>query len=345
MTILTALLVIAVLILVHELGHFLAAKREGIEVQEFSLGFGTVIFSLKRGETRYSLRLFPLGGFVRMAGMGQEEEDKMNPRGFSKKTPWQKIKVLFAGPGMNFLLAILIFIYTFTFVGLPQPVKAAIIGDVVEGKPAYEAGLRPGDRILSVDDTQVSSWSGFVALVKHAAPGETLTLKVKRDQQVFSVAVQPELDQTSKVSVIGVRQRVEFKRVGVWEGLKLGFYQTFQITWLLLAGIGQLITGAASTADMAGPVGITKMIGDAAAGGVVYLANFTALLSINLGILNLLPIPALDGSRIIFAGIEGIRRRPLEPEKENFIHFLGFIFLMALILMVTYNDIIRLIRG
>lgn len=344
MNILTALLVIALIILVHELGHFLAAKREGIQVEEFSIGFGTRLYSFKKGETQYSLRLLPLGGYIRMAGTGQEEEEP-NPRGFNQKTPWQKIKVLFAGPGMNFVLAALIFVYTFTIIGSPHPVKAAIIGDVIEGKPAYLAGLKPGDQVLSVNTVKVSTWAGFVEEVKKSRPGEPLVLKVARGRQVFHATVTPEMDESRKVPVIGVRQQIEFRKIGIWEGIKLGFLQTFQITLMLIMGLGQLLSGAASTADLAGPVGMTKMIGDAAAGGMVYLASFTAMLSINLGILNLLPIPALDGSRIIFAGIESLRGRPLEPEKENFIHFLGFVFLILLMLVVTYNDIARLVRG
>ena len=345
MMILTALLVIAIIVMVHEIGHFVAAKRAGIDVQEFSIGFGPSLFSIKKEETRYSLRLLPLGGYVRMAGMGSEGEDPDNPRGFNRKTPLQKIGVLLAGPGMNFLLAGVIFVCTFTFIGLPRAVEAPVIGEVVEGKPAYEAGLKAQDRVTAVNGRPVSTWSDFVTEVRKAEPGQPVSVTVLRNGQKIEFHVVPEFDAEQKTSIIGVRQTITFQRVGIWQGLKLGFYQTFHITWLLLTGLGQLLTGTASSADLTGPVGITKMIGDAAQGGLVYLANFTALLSINLGILNLLPIPALDGSRVVFAILEGIRRRPVEPERENFIHFLGFLFLMALILLVTYNDILRLVRG
>lgn len=345
MTIVTALLVIAIIVMVHEIGHFVAAKWQGVEVQEFSIGFGPSLIGIKRGETRYSLRLLPLGGFVRMAGMGAQDEDRDNPQGFNRKTPLQKVEVLAAGPGMNFLLAALIFVYTFTFVGIPHAVESPVIGEVIQGKPAYEAGLRAQDRVVSVNGENISTWNEFVAEVRKAEPGQPISMTVVRNGQKIELTVRPEFDREQKTSIIGVRQTIEFERVGIWDGLKLGFYQTFHITWLLLSGLGQLLTGAASSADLAGPVGITRMIGDAAEGGLVYLANFTALLSINLGILNLLPIPALDGSRIVFAVIEGIRRKPVEPERENFIHFLGFVFLMVLILLVTYNDIVRLVRG
>lgn len=278
-----------------------------------------------------------------MAGM--VEEEKPNPRGFAEKTPGQKMAVSFAGPAMNFVLAIIIFIYTFTFVGTPQILNNAVVGDVIEGRPAYEAGIRSGDHITTVNGVEVATWDAFTEQIREVAPGKPMEITLERKGQILELVVIPELDETRGISVIGVTAPVVFEKVGVWEGLKMGFYQTFEITWLIMVGLGQLITGAASTADLAGPVGITKMIGDAAAGGLVYLANFTALLSINLGILNLLPIPALDGSRIIFAGIESLRGRPLEPEKENMIHFLGFIFLMLLIVVVTYNDILKLFRG
>ena len=274
MTVITALLVIAVIILVHELGHFLVAKKVDIEVHEFSLGFGTKLLAFKKGETQYSLRILPLGGYVRMAGMVEEEEP--NPRGFAAKSPGQKMAVTFAGPAMNFILAILIFIYTFTFVGTPQVVNNAVVGDVIEGRPAYEAGLRSGDRITSVNGVEVATWDAFTEQIREVAPGKPMEITLERKGQILELVVVPELDETRGISVIGVTAPVVFEKVGVWEGLKMGFYQTFEITWLIIVGLGQLITGAASTADLAGPVGITKMIGDAAAGGWVYLANFTA---------------------------------------------------------------------
>ncbi|MDH7497444.1 MAG: RIP metalloprotease RseP [Syntrophomonadaceae bacterium] len=341
MTIVTALVVIAIIILAHEVGHFVMARREDIEVQEFALGFGPRLFGVRRGETLYSVRILPLGGFVRMTGEGGEDRD--NPRGFAAKSPGAKVRVSAAGPLMNIALAAVIFVTTFTLVGIPTPVEDTVVGEAVVGKPAYEAGIREGDRIVAVAGQPVRDWEDFVKKVRASQAGQPLPLTIEREGRVLQVTVVPEAAGTDQPPLVGVRQALTFRKVGVWEGLRQGFLQTFQITWVLLLGLGHLFSGAASPSDVAGPVGITRMIGDAAAGGWVYLLNFAALLSINLGILNLLPIPALDGSRIVFALVEAVRGRPMEPEREGFIHFLGFVFLMALIALITYNDILRII--
>ncbi len=341
MTIVIALIIIAILIMVHELGHFVAARRIGIPVHEFSLGFGYKVLSTTKNGTEYSLRLIPLGGFVRMAG--EEPGDTDNPDGFNTRTPWEKARVAFAGPFMNFVLAILIFIYTFSVIGMP--VDKAVIGEVIKDKPAYEAGLKSGDQILAVNDKNVASWSEFVETIQKSPADKPLSLTISRDTQTKVLVMTPVRDKTTGKPIVGVYSKVTLERQGIMEAVKLGFTQTYQLTLALLSGIGMLFTGGASTADLAGPVGITNMIGDAARGGMGYLLSFTAFLSINLGILNLLPIPALDGSRIVFAIVEAIRRKPMDPEKEGFIHWIGFIFLMLLIVVATYNDIVKLIKG
>lgn len=343
MTIVIALIIIAILILVHELGHFIAARRIGIPVHEFSLGFGYKLLSTKKNGTEYSLRLIPLGGFVRMAG--EEPGDMENPEGFNTRTPLEKMRVAFAGPFMNFVLAVIIFIYTFAVIGITKPVDEAIIGEVLKDKPAYEAGLKSGDKILAVNDQNVASWNEFVTTIQKSPANKPLSLKISRDNQTKTLVMTPVRNETTGKPIIGVVNKYSFERVGILTAVKMGFIQTYQLTLALLGGLGMLFTGAASTADLAGPVGITNMIGDAARGGMVNLMAFSAFLSINLGILNLLPIPALDGSRIVFAMLEAIRRKPMDPEKEGFIHWIGFLFLMLLIVVATYNDIVRLIKG
>ncbi|MGI5921728.1 MAG: RIP metalloprotease RseP [Syntrophomonadaceae bacterium] len=339
-SIITTIIIIAVLILAHEWGHFIVARKIGIPVYEFSLGFGYKILSVKKKGVEYSLRLFPLGGFVRMAG--EQPDDLNNPEGYNNRSPLEKMGVAFAGPFMNFVAAVLIFIYSYAFIGIPQPMQGVVIGGVIADQPAAVAGLRENDKILAVNDRTVETWGEFTAIIKQSA-NNPLKLKLLRDNKIEYVSVTPAADETG--AKIGAFSQVEYKKQGILTSIKLGFVQTYQFSAQLLAGLGLLFTGGASPADLAGPVGITKMVGEAAQGGTLYLLAFTAFLSINLGILNLLPIPALDGSRIIFAALEGIRRKPLAPEKEGFVHWLGFMFLMLLIIIVTYNDIVRLIKG
>jgi regulator of sigma E protease len=343
MTIVIALIIIAVLILVHEWGHFMAARRIGIPVHEFSLGFGYKLFSTKKNGVEYSLRLIPLGGFVRMAG--EEPGDNEDPNGFSKRTPLEKMAVSFAGPFMNFVLAILIFIYTFAVIGVAQPSNDAIIGEVIQGKPAYVAGLQSGDKILAINQQKISSWKQFVNTIQKEPANQPLQLTVDRAGKTRKLTVTPTLNESTGKAILGVYSQVKFERQGIFTAIKMGFTQTYQMTGLLLSGLGMLFTGAASTSDLAGPVGITNMVGEAARGGIVYLLSFAAFLSINLGVLNLLPIPSLDGSRLVFAIVEAIRRKPMDPQKEGFIHWIGFLFLMGLIVFATYNDIVRLIKG
>ncbi|MGI6452082.1 MAG: RIP metalloprotease RseP [Syntrophomonadaceae bacterium] len=341
MTVLIALVIIAAIILVHEVGHFIAAKRIGIPVHEFSLGMGYKLFSTTKNGTEYSLRLIPIGGFVRMAG--EDLGDLDDPNGFSKRTPLEKIRVAFAGPFMNLALALFIFIYTYAFIGIPSISDEPVIGSLVEGKPAGIVGLKPGDRIINIDGKTISYWSDITREIMSSG-GKELAVTVARGAETIQYRITPEVD-SSGVPAIGIMGTINYEKQGIINSIKTGFIQTYQLTVMMLGGLWMIISGGASAADLAGPVGIAQLVGEAAQGGAVFLLSFTAFLSINLGIINLLPIPALDGSRIVFAVVEAIRRKPLEPEKEGFIHWVGFLFLMMIIIIVTYNDIVRLIKG
>jgi len=343
MNIIIALIILAILILAHEWGHFMAARRIGIPVYEFSLGFGKKLFSTQKNGVEYSLRLVPMGGFVRMAG--EEPGDMNNPDGFNHRTPLEKIILSFAGPFMNFVLAILIFIYAFVVIGIAVPTDQPIVGELMPGKPAAVAGMQPDDRILSLNSDEIQTWTEFVDLIKTNPAGTTLKVVVDRGGQVLDISMVSVADESSSKPIVGVYPMIEYQRQGIIEAIKLGFLQTYEMTRVLLGGLLMLLNGSASVSDLAGPVGITSMVGEAARGGMIYLLSFTAFLSINLGIINLLPIPALDGSRIGFAVLEAIRRKPLDPEKEGFIHWLGFVFLMLLIVLATYNDLVRLLKG
>lgn len=343
MAVLTTILIIAILILVHEWGHFYTARRIGIPVHEFSIGFGYQLFSVKKNGVLYSLRLLPLGGYVRMAG--EEPGDQEDPDGFSKRTPLEKIRVAFAGPFMNFVLAIFIFIYIYTFIGVPRNLDEPVIGTVIAGQPADRAGIKADDIVLSLNGEEIDSWTELTGKLAENPEGKALEIKVRRNGEIESFTLTPEKSEAAETPIIGVLGKVVYDKQGILSSIKIGFQQTYELTALLLSGLWMMISGGVSMNDVAGPVGITQLVGEAAQVGGVFLLSFAAFLSINLGILNLLPIPALDGSRIVFAMVEAVRRKPLEPEKEGFIHWIGFLFLIGLMLLVTYNDIIRLIKG
>lgn len=342
MSILLTLIIIAILILVHEWGHFITARRIGIPVYEFSIGFGYKIFSYKKNGVEYSWRLVPLGGFVRMAG--EELGDPDDPNGFNRRTPLEKIRVSFAGPFMNFVLALLVFIYSYSVIGIPQASDQPVIGTVIAEKPADLAGIKSGDRIISVNDMPVKSWREFDSLTGKFE-NQMLQLKISRNKEVLNFNVTPvKLDSTGNRG-IGVLNTVTYEKQAITTSIKLGLQHTYELTLLLLSALAMLVSGGASMGDLAGPVGITRLVGEFAQVGTVFLLNFAAFLSINLGLMNLLPIPALDGSKIVFALVEAVRRKPLDPDKEGFINWIGFMFLIGLMVIVTFNDIVRWIKG
>ncbi|MDD3894297.1 MAG: RIP metalloprotease RseP, partial [Syntrophomonadaceae bacterium] len=322
MSIVITLAIIAVLVLAHEWGHFITARKIGIPVHEFSLGFGYKLFSVTRDGVEYSVRIFPLGGFVRMAG--EEMGDNEDPKGFSNRKPWEKILVSFSGPFMNFVLALIIFILVYAALGIPSAIEDPIIGKVIADNPAAQAGMLEGDRVLTVNDIGISTWSEFTDRIASNPEGQTLQIQVERNGQIAELEVVPVKTQGNENPTIGVINAVKYERQGILTSIKLGLIQTYTMTVVLLQSLWMLITGGASVNDLAGPVGITKLVGDVARIGSVFVLNFAAFLSINLGLINLLPFPALDGSKIVFSLVEAVRRKRIDPEKEGFIHWIGF---------------------
>jgi regulator of sigma E protease len=341
LTFIASVFVFGLLIFFHEFGHFIVAKMVGIKVNEFSLGFGPKILSVAGGETAYNLRLFPLGGFVSMAGMDPNEEtdEKDIDRGFNKKNIWQRIAVIFSGPFMNFFLAALLFAVIFAFQGQPVPSSGTGIGDVVPGYPAAIAGLTAGDRIVSVDGIAVDKWDALVILINDR-PEKDIAVVVLRDgseQLVEMKAIRGE----DGLGKIGIYPAEEYVKIGPLQSISLGIQWTAAFTVVIMEFISKMIFGQVP-ADMGGPVRIVSEIGAAAQIGFLMLLKLAAILSLNLGLFNLFPIPALDGSRILFLVWEKIRRRPVDPVKENFIHLVGFGLLMLLMLIITYNDILKI---
>lgn len=334
MTIILALIIFSILVLVHEGGHFLAAKRAGMRVDEFAIGMGPTLWKFKKGETVYSLRAFPLGGFNRIAGM--EGPEVSDPRGFNRQPLSKRMGVIAAGSGMNFLLAILLFILTFMVLGLPA--DRNVIGRVEPGMPAAQAGLKPGDKVLMINDIPVNSWSGMVELINQHPEAE-ISLLIERQGQQRRLTLTTTKDPDTGVGLIGIGP--VWERQGLWRSITLGFRQSVAITVLIITSLVQMVTGQVAP-DVVGPVGIVQLVGQAATFGLANVMTFMAVLSVNLGLINLLPIPALDGSRLVFLSIEAIRGRPINPEKENFIHLIGFALLIGLLILITYQDLIRI---
>lgn len=342
-TLFLSLIVLGIIIFVHEFGHFIFAKLSGIRVEEFSLGMGPPLISKKRGETLYSLRILPLGGYCKMSGEtgdGQYNPQSEDPKRFDKKPPLVRLLVLVGGPLMNFLLAILIFSLIFAIIGMPMEVTTEV-GSVIRGGPAEKAGIEEGDVIVSIDNQKVESWQDMVGII-HQSSDKPLQLTIKRDGSFSTILVTPQYSPEHKVGLIGIEPtEVKSRNIGFFEAIKEGFLRTFLITKLTILSIIQMITGKASLSEVTGPVGIVKMIGESARFGIVYLANLTALISVSLGLFNLLPVPALDGGRIIFVFFELLTGRAVNPVKENMIHLIGFALLITLMLFVTYRDILR----
>lgn len=338
-TFIASVFVFGMLIFFHELGHFMVAKLVGIKVHEFSLGFGPKLFGILRGETSYNLRALPLGGFVRMAGMdpNEEEDEKDEERGFNKKTIGQRIAVIFAGPLMNFLLAVVLLALIFAFQGLP--VATTGIEDVLPGYPAEKAGIVAGDKIVAVNGQRVENWEELVGLINQK-PEENIKVTVVRNGTERQLEMKTVRDEKG-LGKIGIVPAKGFRKMNLFQSLVLGVEWTGRVTFMILDFISKMIFGQAP-ADLGGPVRVVNEIGKAAQIGFFFLLQLAAFLSINLGLFNLFPIPALDGSRILFLAWEKLRGRPVDPVKENFIHLVGFGLLLLLMVVITYNDILHI---
>ncbi|MFE7061865.1 RIP metalloprotease RseP [Sutcliffiella sp. NPDC057660] len=413
-TVIAFIIIFGVLVFVHELGHLVFAKRAGILCREFAIGFGPKVFSFKKQETVYTIRLLPIGGFVRMAGEdpevievkpgyhvglmfdgkgevnkvvinnkdkypdakiieveyadlereliirgyelneeetlkeykvskesyfvmdGQEIQNAPYDRQFGSKTLMQRTLAIFAGPMMNFILAFLIF----AFLGMVQGyyINEAVIGELTPDGAAQSSGLQQGDKVLAINDESVSTWEEVVKIIQVNANEELLFL-VERDGQSMNIPVTPKSEQAENGEargVIGVFMPTEKSVLGA---IPKAATETYTWTKEIITGLGKLVTGQFSIDMLSGPVGIYKSTEVVAESGIFLLMRWTAVLSINLGIINLLPIPALDGGRLMFFAAEAVRGKPIDRHKEGLVHFIGFALLMLLMLVVTWNDI------
>lgn len=326
------LLLFGLVIVFHEGGHLLFAKANHIYVEEFAVGMGPKLFSIQGKETLYSLRLLPIGGYCKMPGEDGESE---HPNGFDKKSVPQRMLVVFGGAFFNFILAILLFIPAFMLLG--APVDEAKIGEVQQDKPAAVAGIEAGDEIIAIDGVAISSWDEAVTQIS-ANTGTEIALTVARGEETLDFTLTPEIDSETGRGMLGIVR--ETASITVFGAIKKGFVQTYELTSLILVTLFQMITGVIQP-DLAGPVGVGQMVGQVASYGFINFLIFAGAISVNLGVVNLLPIPALDGSRLVFLAIEGIRGRPVSPKVEGTIHFIGFALLMVLMVVITYFDILR----
>ncbi|MBI2902540.1 MAG: RIP metalloprotease RseP [Candidatus Methylomirabilis oxyfera] len=343
-----AVVVLGVLIFVHELGHFLVAKRAGVSVLKFSLGFGPKIAGFTRGGTEYLLSAIPLGGYVKMLGEDPKEEVVDREGSFSAKPIGWRSLIILAGPGSNFLLAVAIFWVVF-MVGVPT--LATKVGEVMDGFPAREAGVLRGDRIVAIDGQPIEKWEELAKQI-HQSPGRPVRLTVEREGQRFDLAVAPKatkqknlFGEEQEIGLLGIAPAEEFltERTNPIAAFGKAVYKTYDLSVLILVTFGKLLQGVVPAKTIGGPLLVAQMAGEQARLGVLNLLFFTALLSINLGILNLLPIPILDGGHLFFALIEAARGKPVSLKKREVAQQVGLVLLVALMIFAFYNDIFRLL--
>ncbi len=357
MTLIIFLAILAVLILVHESGHFIAAKKSGLTVEEFGFGFPPRLFGIKIGETIYSLNLIPLGGFVKILGEDGNQSD--NQKSFASKSIATRSMITAAGVAMNFLLAVLILIIGFG-IGLPQVVdkgnetlaknaQIQIVG-IAPNSPAELAGIHLGDAVKAVKYNSNVISIGEIPELQNTIgerKGGEIILEIQRGNEILELKITPRVNPPEGEGALGVA----LAKTGIvsypwYQSIWLGVKSSFTLTWAIILGFAGIIKNAIFTGklaqDISGPVGIAVLTGQAAELGYIYLLQLLALLSLNLTVLNLLPIPALDGGRLLFLGIEKIKGSKVNPKIENIVHTVGLALLMLLALLITWRDILKL---
>ncbi len=330
-------LVFSLIVVVHEAGHFLTAKAVGIRVDQFSVGFGPRLLAVTRGETTYAVRALPLGGFVKLAGM--EPGDPAGPRGFNAHPLWQRLLVIVAGPALNLALPVVLFAAVYA-VGSPVQVVS-----VDSGTPAQAAGVQAGDVIVAVNGHRVEQQSDLRAFVTAAGQaGQPVQLQVRRHGQVVAFTITPV--KRDPGYILGVRTSPGVRQLSPPAAVSQSVTDTAGLVVGTFQGFYRLATDASlggffGQNGIRGPVGIMKTTADEARGGPVPLTFWIGFLSLSLGLINILPFPALDGGRLVFLVLEGIRGRPVDPVREQMVHYVGLAILFGFIALVTFNDVFR----
>lgn len=351
------LIVLTLLVFVHELGHFLAARFFGIRVDEFAIGFPPKIWSKVWGKTRYAINLLPLGGYVRI--YGEHPEDEVTSESILSKSRWQQAIVLVAGVTFNIIFAWLLLSSSLvigsktTTDGFPQSTvkdRSVMIDFVAADSPAASAGLKPGIELITVSDSSatLSSSTLTVSAVQNLiASSSRIALTYKENSQIKSVAITPKDGIVEGKKAVGISMsEIGTVQMNPFYALYFGAIQTYHLSVNVVNGlshfIGNIFIGQANFKDVSGPVGIAGVVGEASRMGLAYLITITAVISVNLAAINLVPFPALDGGRLVVVAIEAIVRRPLKPAVINWVNIIGFLFLIALMLLVTFKDVAKL---
>jgi len=351
-----AVVLLGILIFVHELGHFIFAKSLGIKVLKFSLGFGPKVIGKKYGDTEYLLSAFPLGGYVKMLGQSDtpEEEEEISEaekhRAYNFQPIWKRFTVVFSGPFFNLCFAVLIFFLVFMN-GVPY--MLAEVGAITPDSPAARQGIMKGDRVIEVDGKRIIRWDEMTEII-HNQPGKELTVRIDRSGSPLTLIVRPEkkviknlFGEDKEVGLIGITPsgKTELKQEGIAGAFSLAVSRTWDISVLTLVSMVKLVQRIIPADTIGGPIMIFQMAGQQASHGAMSFFTFMAVISINLGVLNLLPIPVLDGGHILFMGIEAIRRKPLSEKVIIISQKVGLVLLLSLMAFAFYNDIVRLITG
>lgn len=343
MNIILALIIFSIIILFHELGHFLLAKHNDVKVNEFCLGLGPTVVGFTKGETKYSLKLLPFGGACMMEG---EDEASDDDRGFNNKSIPQRFSIVAAGPVFNFIMAFAFSFILVASVGFDRPV----LKDVMEGYPAQEAGLKAGDEIVKLGNKRIHLYRE-VSIYTYFHAGDDVEVTYKRDGETYKTTLEPKYEEESGRYLFGFYGSSARTKGTVLQTLQYSVYEVKYWICSTIESLGQLVTGHVSMNDLSGPVGIVKTIGDTYTETktegffIIFLnmLNICILLSANLGVMNLLPIPALDGGRLVFLIVEAVRGKRFDPEKEGALNFVFLMLLMVFMVVVMFNDIRKII--
>jgi len=338
LTVLACIFVFGILVTVHEFGHFITAKLTGMKVEEFSIGFGPKIYQQQDGETLYSLRLLPLGGYNKIAGMDPEDPEDLE-RGFNSKPIASRMLVILAGSFMNFILPVLIFFGIFLAFGMEVPENIPVLGQVIEGFPAAQSGLKEGDRILSINGRQVDQWLDIRNSIAEAGT-KPVPFEVLRDNEKLTITVTPVLNPETDRPFIGVVSSLKKVQLTAWQAAVSSVTATKNIIKNMYASLYHIVTGK-TKAEFSGPVGVAKMAGQVAHKGFDMLLQFTAMLSLNLAIINLLPLPALDGGHFLILLIEAVTGHKLGKTAMQNIQKIGVAMILAITIFATFNDLTR----
>jgi regulator of sigma E protease len=330
--IIMAILAFSLLIIIHELGHFMLAKLNGVKVHEFSLGMGPKLFGIKGKETEYLIKAFPIGGYVKMEGENEESDD---PRSFANKTAVQKLSIVSAGAIMNLILAVVLF----AIVGAAEGYTLPIIGEVVPNSAAMKAGIQKGDEITKINKIKVDRWDQALNEI-YISKGESMNIELMRDSKLEKITLTPIMNEKEKRFIIGVVVTGEEKKLNPGEAVVYGFNQTVSTTKQMIGVLGSLFKGKISADEVGGPITIIRVSTMFAQAGVIKLMFFTAFLSVQLGIFNIIPFPALDGGWIFILLFEIISGKKLDDKKVAAVNYVGFMLLMALMVFIVIKDIV-----